>query len=733
MMLTALGLMAQHGEVPPPAAAQEEAPRRQAGPPQVGHLVTVPLPITGNSDQSVRKQLARVIENHSARGDGRPAIVVLEFGKSEDQTGEGSEFGRCYDLAKFLLSDDMQSARTVAYIPHRLEGHALLVAMACQEIVMHEDAELGRSGGDSIQVGRVEREAYEDIFAQRQTLPAALAIGMLDGEAEVLRATVKDGSRWVYAEQLTDVEQQPGYTGYETIVKRGEVGSFNAGELRGKYGIVSRKVSDRADLAAQLGLGKLSDDPLLAAKWHAIRVDLIGGLNERLATESIRAVQDKVQSAEAVGDPVNFLCVKISSPGGITDDTPADAIAIIGEIDALRREGIYVAAYIPSEARSDAAIIAMACDSIQIEPDAKLGGSGPNILNRDQTDLLVDRIKLIARDRGIRWSQWAAMVDRDLVVHEYTRKGAGGGGQVAYFCEEELNEQRNADQWVKGASVSDDSSLMIFDGTKAVELGLADNEVDSFAGFQREFGLENAPELVERNWVHLMIDAMKENCCIPYLLLFMGCSAFLSEISAPGVGVPGFVALVCFMLFFWLQFLKGDATSLEILLFIGGVLCIAAEIFVIPGFGIFGLGGGAMVIVSIVLASQTWVIPRNEYQLERLPYSLLSVIAAGAGVFVGILLMRRYADRAPGLRGVMLAPPDEQEKQEVSRRESLADFAHLQGKRGTAATQLTPSGKARFGDDLVDVMTDGEVVEKGAAVVVVGVQANVVMVESLGE
>ena len=136
-----------------------------------------------------------------------------------------------------------------------------------------------------------------------------------------------------------------------------------------------------------------------------------------------------------------------------------------------------------------------------------------------------------------------------------------------------------------------------------------------------------------------------------------------------------------------------------------------------------------MVIVALVLASQTWVIPRNEYQLAQLPYSLMTVIAAGAGVFVGVMLMRRYADSAPGLRRVMLAPPDSAEIEAVSRREALADFAHLHGKRGTVATQLTPSGKARFGDHLVDVMTDGVVVEKGADVIVVDIQGNVVVVE----
>jgi len=481
-------------------------------------------------------------------------------------------------------------------------------------------------------------------------------------------------------------------------------------------------VADRADLAASLNLSELSDDPARAGEWNAIRVDLRGGISEKLATESIKAIRERVRAADAAGEPVNFLCVWINSPGG----SSADTISLIEEIEGLRRDGIYVAAYIPLLARADAAAIAMACDSISIDPAATLGGSGAAVLDENETSDLVDRIRVLAKERGTRWSLWAAMVDRSLQVHKYTRKGTG---QTAYFCSEELEQLRDADQWERGELLSDEGSLLKLDGSQAVEFGLADHAVDSYAAFQQQFGLESEPELVQRNWAHLLIESLKDNCCLPYLLLFIGCSAFLTEISAPGVGLPGFVAFVCFLLYFWLAFLKGDATSLEVLLFLAGVACIAAEIVVLPGFGVFGLGGGAMVIVSIVLASQTWVIPRNEYQLEQLPYSLMTILAAGAGVFVGVLIMRRYADRAPGLRAVMLAPPNEEELQDVSRREALADYAHLKGKRGTAATQLTPSGKARFGDDLVNVMTDGSVVDKGADVIVVGVQGNMILVE----
>ena len=63
----------------------------------------------------------------------------------------------------------------------------------------------------------------------------------------------------------------------------------------------------------------------------------------------------------------------------------------------------------------------------------------------------------------------------------------------------------------------------------------------------------------------------------------------------------------------------------------------------------------------------------------------------------------------------MLEPPAGDEAEFIRRREALVDFRDLLGMRGTTTTQLTPSGKARFGDQLVDVMADGEVIDRGAA------------------
>jgi membrane-bound ClpP family serine protease len=156
------------------------------------------------------------------------------------------------------------------------------------------------------------------------------------------------------------------------------------------------------------------------------------------------------------------------------------------------------------------------------------------------------------------------------------------------------------------------------------------------------------------------------------------------------------------------------------------------EIFVLPGFGIFGLGGGALVFASIVLASLTFVSPHSESQLEELTQSVGMVAIALAGVLVFAMVSRRYLHQAPVFRGVLLTPPQGAERQDLESHEALADYSDLVGKRGVAATNLRPSGKIEIDHRLVDVLAESEPIDRGTQVLVVDAHANRVIVRAVG-
>ncbi|MCA9152759.1 MAG: hypothetical protein KDA92_25820, partial [Planctomycetales bacterium] len=172
------------------------------------------------------------------------------------------------------------------------------------------------------------------------------------------------------------------------------------------------------------------------------------------------------------------------------------------------------------------------------------------------------------------------------------------------------------------------------------------------------------------------------------------------------------------------------AEVLEVMLFLMGIACIILEILVIPGFGIFGLGGGAMVLASLVLASQTFVLPTNDYQWRAFSQSMTTVLLAGVGVFAMLFLLRQNIHRAPLLRRVVLMPPSDDERELRLQRESGTHYEWLLGQIGVTRTQLMPSGKATFGDLTVDVMSEGELIDRGARVVVVEAKGNRVIVRA---
>jgi membrane-bound ClpP family serine protease len=478
--------------------------------------------------------------------------------------------------------------------------------------------------------------------------------------------------------------------------------------------------ADRAALAKALSLSPaaLEDDPSLAGGWRPVRIAVKGPITTQLVSRVERLIEDQIH-----GEDANFICLWIDSPGG----TLADSMNLAGFLADLDPASVRTVAYVPSEARSDAALVALACDQLVLNRDAVLGGMGSENFTENDTQLVRDALRQsLAPKKSRSWSLSAALVDPQLRVYRFTRQRDGA---VEYFSDKELRAQADPDGWARGEEVTRPGAPLQLTGQQAHELGLARHTVQDFAGFKQIYGLDNELAVAEPGWADYLIDALAAPA-VAWLLLLIGGAALYAELQAPGIGVGGFVAGICFLLYFWSKHLDGTAGWLEVLLFVAGVCCILLEMFVLPGAAIFGLGGGLLVIASLILASQTFVLPHNEYQLNQLRDSLLGLIGVGLGIVAIALVMRRWLPHSSLFSHVMLEPPSGEELEDLAHREALVDLEHLLGHQGQATTQLTPSGKARFGGELVDVIADGEVIDRGAQVVVVAVQGNRVVVRS---
>ncbi len=644
-------------------------------------LIPVPLPLTGNVDQQVMAAADKALKSLS-QSDQRP-IMIFEFRSSDaDQSGR-TEFERALSLARFIASERFSRVRTVAYVPNTLEGHGVLPALACEEIVISPDAQFGAAGKGETSIDATMRAAYSEIAERRRTIPVPIVLGMLDPALEVVEVQlVGGGTRYVLGGELANLRSESKVWKENTIVPPGELAEMSGKEMRLKYGFASHLVSDRKALAAalQVPLASIRDDVAVKQSWKGVLLDIHGRLVSRSVDDVVRSVRDVQRNKSA-----NLLCLSIDSPGG----PAAPALRVVNLLAELNPKQLRTVAFVDQEARSVAALVALLADETYVQEDAILGGPGDTFIESGELTDLRATIQTLAQAKHRDWSLLAAMVDPNLVVYRYRLEGTG---TVRYFCEEEWQQQPNPDQWKQDGELKLGDGI---DGRRAVELGLVTGTAESLQQVLQNFQLNEADMVVaQRNTVVSKIEQLATHPWFGRTLLFIAFFALISEASAPGLGVAGFVSGICFLLFFWCQFLNGTAGWLEFILFAGGLVCIALEIFVMPGLGIFGIGGGIMVLLSIILASQTFILPRNAYQFDQLPGSLFSMLAACGGIFAALWFMRHFLAESRLFGRLMLAPPSEDV--DVDQLEALVDWGHLQGKRGVTTTQLTPSGKAQF-------------------------------------
>ena len=525
----------------------------------------------------------------------------------------------------FLTGEELNAAKTVAYLPQSIQGHAILVVMACDDIIMAPDASIGPAGVDKSQISETVRAAYREIAGRRRKLTVPLALGLLDPSLEILAVQTEVGTEYVTPEGLDELKKTQAAAAPEVFKPAGEPLQLTGKKAR-DLGFVTYLAANRRDLVQALDLPPLAieDDPSLENPWKAVRIDLKGPVT----SDKVRQVQKMIEDQTSLHD-VNFICLWIESPGG----SPADTSVLANFLLSLNPSQVRTVAYIPKEARSDAALIALACDQVVMHPEggSRRAGRFGNIQRRRRPVATDDPPDRWPRTKAAPGRLWRRLIDPDLEVYRCTHLG-----EVEYFSSEELAEQPNPAQWEKGPKISLHNVPLKLDGNQALQMHLANALAANFGEFKQHYGLENEPALVEPGWADQFIEALGSRG-VAILLLFIGAAGLYFEFHTPGLGLGAFVALVCFVLFFWSQFLNGAPGWLISILFLSGVACILLEIFVIPGFGIFGLGGGIMVILSLVLASQILVMPRSSQQMAEMQRSLLIIGGVTAALFAAAL------------------------------------------------------------------------------------------------
>lgn len=246
---------------------------------------------------------------------------------------------------------------------------------------------------------------------------------------------------------------------------------------------------------------------------------------------------------------------------------------------------------------------------------------------------------------------------------------------------------------------------------------------------------------LSQSWSETLVSFMTQGMSgliVRGLLIIIFLLSMFIEMSMPGVGLPGAIALVALAALVVPPMLIGASTWWALATILGGVFLIMLELFVLPGLGIPGVLGLVMLFAGLVgtFAGAGQLFPGSGIDGgSPLAWAASVVMLAGFAAGVGIFFFVRYTDKFPVAGRLVLADrafiPDERDPTMLEAMAPSPGAALLVpvGAVGSAISPLRPSGSAEFGDKLVDVVSAFGFIETGTPVRVTSVTEYRVVVE----
>lgn len=447
---------------------------------------------------------------------------------------------------------------------------------------------------------------------------------------------------------------------------------------------------------------------------------------DALLTGFFNRAMDKAEAAGA-----DLILLEVDSPGGLK-------IESLQMARRLRDCEAYTVVIVENEAISGGSLVSLGCDEIQINPDAKFGDSGeigfdteqwawrliePKIesyLSRDARDL--------AESKGRNPDLAEAMVDSDHLV--YSKIDDDGNLELKAVDDDVM--LKPDPPWELVIETKKDRFLTV-SGQRAVKLELAQGHASSRQAIADELDIDLSSIKVYQLGVIDYSVHFLNNPLVAGLIILIGLIALWVELSAPGLGIGGLIAGLCALLFFWSHFLGGTAGWLEVTLFVAGIAFIAAELFVIPGFGVAGITGLLLLFASVVLASQEFVVPATATDWNQFFNSILVTTIVGVCFLIAAFIITRNLGNLPIFKGIILDSDLGRETQEnelaAGKAQPSPTHAGVSiGDWGVADSPLRPAGRVKINGRVVDVVSDGSFVDRDASIRVIKIHGNVITV-----
>lgn len=284
-------------------------------------------------------------------------------------------------------------------------------------------------------------------------------------------------------------------------------------------------------------------------------------------------------------------------------------------------------------------------------------------------------------------------------------------------------------QWKEIGYISDGNTIYTMKTGEVMKFGLGAARINTEQEMAAYFGAVNVRTL-DPAWSEAFVRLLT-NRIVQGILIVIFLIALFLEMTHPGLVLPGTVAGLALLALLGPPILIGAAAWWEVAAILAGVVLIAIELFLLPGFGVFGVLGivclfGGL-LGAMVPTGSSGMFPGSAGENSVL-YSAailaVSTIIAGVGAF----FITKNLRSLPVFGRLVLAHQIGESAEVVEAAESVGPAV---GQVGRAITPLRPSGKAQFGDEVVDVVAAGGFVDSGVPVRVVEAQAFKLTVEAV--
>ena len=705
------------------ALAQEES-----DPDRTGRLLKVELPLTGPAANSIIQQIREVITKMPAavRAEDR-SVLVLEFDTRDMNSGKGSDLGGCISLAEYLAGPELKSIRTVAWIPANdtdtaLVGHAVLTAVSCNEIAMAERASIGNAGIDMDSVPQYVKDVYRGIAKKRLTLPVPLVLSMLGSGEQLERVTTNVQTVFATESQREELQATGDVVEFSLVTGKGEATQLSSQQME-DFRLLRHRTSSRAELARRfnVSVSQLASTADSGRSWNAVQYKIPSMLDSGEVSWLIRAVDRKLLGKS------DMVILEFGDVNG----TNSAALRLAEHLAAIKSNTRTVA-WVSGNCEGMMGIPALACDDVIFGPKGKLGAGDRKPPSPADLESYEITIRSVAKQKDRDWSTLMGIANPKMALKKYRNINSNAIRLMGTAEFDELPDMEAA-KWISIEKVDIKKGI---DAEMAKDVGIGQEQVAaSMDVVKSRYQFEAEPESLEPTKTERWLEEFAmflSNPVVSMMLVFGAFTCFMNELSAPGLGVFGFLGVLLLVAFFWSHHLEGNADWFEILLFVFGLAFVGIELFIVPGFGVFGIGGILMVIASLVLAGQDFIVPDSDEQFERLAWSMLPILGAFGGVIAGAFLLQKVFPNSPLFKRLALEAPTPLEANiDGTDREAVADWGHLQGRKGEAVTPIMPSGKARIDGKVYDVISDGQVVQKGEPIEVIEAVANRVVVRKI--